>query len=187
MTTSTFSLHVPSAENSATLVQFEAVEYANLRQAAEAVIGKYGFKLALEIFGRAFVLTAEEAQRFGRWNLPFIMGIANKRDYMMLQCNENCRATGVRWLTADELPNDNDAATESQNAEERHVSSYEKKATDGSLKMRDEIVEFLGTKVLGLETLEIRKSDRLDFHEVAVWSVKEALELAYLAGQQSSK
>lgn len=71
--------------------------------------------------------------------------------------------------------------------EERYVSRDERKVTDGSLKTRDEIVEYLGTKVLGLETLETSKSDRLDFNEVAVWSVKEALELAYLAGQHSSK
>ncbi len=35
---------------------------------------------------------------------------------------------------------------------------------------------------LGLETLEARKSDSLDFHDLAVWSVKEALEAAYEAG-----
>ena len=71
--------------------------------------------------------------------------------------------------------------------EERYVSHYERRVTDGSLKTKEEIVEFLGTKLLGLETLETRNSDRLDFNEVAVWSVKEALELAYLAGQRSSK
>lgn len=69
--------------------------------------------------------------------------------------------------------------------EERYISHYERRITDGSLKTRDEIVEFLATKLLGLETLETRNSDRLDFHEVAVWSVKEALELAYLAGKRT--
>lgn len=33
-----------------------------------------------------------------------------------------------------------------------------------------------------METLETRKSDSLDFKEVAVWSVKKALEAAYQAG-----
>lgn len=37
-------------------------------------------------------------------------------------------------------------------------------------------------KILHIETLETRKSDRLDFKEVAVWNIKEALELAYEAG-----
>lgn len=35
---------------------------------------------------------------------------------------------------------------------------------------------------LHIETLEVRHSDRLDFHIVAVWSVSSALEAAYLAG-----
>jgi hypothetical protein len=35
---------------------------------------------------------------------------------------------------------------------------------------------------LGIETLETRNSDRLDFHEVAVWQVKAALETAYRHG-----
>jgi len=35
---------------------------------------------------------------------------------------------------------------------------------------------------LGIETLETRKSDRLDFHDVSVWGVKAALLAAYQAG-----
>ena len=35
---------------------------------------------------------------------------------------------------------------------------------------------------LFIETLETRNSDRLDFHEVSVWGVKEALIAAYQAG-----
>jgi hypothetical protein len=34
-------------------------------------------------------------------------------------------------------------------------------------------------------TLAVQRSDRLDFFEVSVWSVREALEAAYRAGQQS--
>ena len=33
-----------------------------------------------------------------------------------------------------------------------------------------------------LETLETRNSDRLDFHDVAVWAIRAALEAAYAAG-----
>ncbi|MFA6310582.1 MAG: hypothetical protein WCV99_15585 [Sterolibacterium sp.] len=39
---------------------------------------------------------------------------------------------------------------------------------------------------LDIETLETQKSDRLDFHEVSVWSLKAALEAAYQAGQQTA-
>jgi len=34
-----------------------------------------------------------------------------------------------------------------------------------------------------LETLKTRKLDTHDFHEHAVWSIKEALEKAYQAGK----
>lgn len=35
-----------------------------------------------------------------------------------------------------------------------------------------------------IETLEERRSDRLDFHDVAVWNLKAALEAAYLEGMK---
>ena len=40
--------------------------------------------------------------------------------------------------------------------------------------------------VLGIETLKTRRSDRLDFHEVAVWTMKEALRRAYFAGRRDA-
>jgi len=33
-----------------------------------------------------------------------------------------------------------------------------------------------------IETLETRNSDGLDFHDVAVWAIRSALEAAYTAG-----
>ncbi len=39
---------------------------------------------------------------------------------------------------------------------------------------------------LGFETLETRWMDSLDFREVSVWSVEEALELAYRAGMAAA-
>ena len=39
---------------------------------------------------------------------------------------------------------------------------------------------------LSLETLETRRMDDLDFHDLAVWSVKAALEAAYAAGAASA-
>lgn len=44
-------------------------------------------------------------------------------------------------------------------------------------------VEHIAKQILGIETLEAQKSDRLDFHEIAVWNLKEALQAAYRAGQ----
>jgi hypothetical protein len=41
---------------------------------------------------------------------------------------------------------------------------------------------------LGLETLEEeRRSDSLDFHEVSVWSVRDALQAAFEAGQAAAR
>jgi hypothetical protein len=33
-----------------------------------------------------------------------------------------------------------------------------------------------------IDTVETRNSDSLDFHEVAVWAIRSALEAAYAAG-----
>ena len=51
----------------------------------------------------------------------------------------------------------------------------------------NQILENIAKQHLFVETLETRHSDRLDFHDVSVWSIKAALEAAYLAGQQSQQ
>lgn len=43
-------------------------------------------------------------------------------------------------------------------------------------------IENIARTVLSLETLDTRHGDSLDFHEMAVWSIREALEAAYLSG-----
>ena len=40
----------------------------------------------------------------------------------------------------------------------------------------------IASKHFFIETLETRNSDRLDFHDVAVWAMRNALEEAYAAG-----
>lgn len=51
---------------------------------------------------------------------------------------------------------------------------------------RNQIVAEIAKSVLRIETLEERKRDCLDFHEVSVWSLKEALEAAFAAGQNEA-
>jgi hypothetical protein len=41
----------------------------------------------------------------------------------------------------------------------------------------------IAAKHFFLETLETRNSDGLDFHDVAVWAIRSALEAAYEAGR----
>ena len=45
----------------------------------------------------------------------------------------------------------------------------------------------IALKRLGLEPLEQRYSDELDFHEHAVWTIRAALEAAYAAGLRDGK
>ena len=47
------------------------------------------------------------------------------------------------------------------------------------------VLEQIAIKELGVETLEERKSDSLDFYDVSVLSIKSALEAAFKAGQES--
>ena len=41
----------------------------------------------------------------------------------------------------------------------------------------------IATRHFFIETLETQNSDRLDFHDVAVWAMRAALEAAYEAGR----
>lgn len=45
----------------------------------------------------------------------------------------------------------------------------------------------IAKKRFHIETLETRNSDSLDFHDTAVWGMKEALEEAYRAGYEAAK
>jgi hypothetical protein len=49
---------------------------------------------------------------------------------------------------------------------------------------RDTTLAEVAARHLHLETLETRNSDSLDFHDMAVWSIKAALEAARKAGRQ---
>ena len=51
--------------------------------------------------------------------------------------------------------------------------------------VRDTYLLDIAQRLLGLETLDQRHSDGLDFKEQAVWSVKAALEAAYEAGKRA--
>jgi len=51
----------------------------------------------------------------------------------------------------------------------------------------DKLFEQIANEHLYIETLETQHSDRLDFHEVAVWGIKCALAAAYAAGLAEAK
>lgn len=50
-----------------------------------------------------------------------------------------------------------------------------------------DILAAIARTELGIDTLATRNSDRLDFHDVAVWSIREALSTAYDAGKIAAK
>ncbi len=52
---------------------------------------------------------------------------------------------------------------------------------------RDKAISEIAREVLSIETLETRKSDELDFHDRAVWTIRKALEAAFEAGRQASR
>ena len=47
---------------------------------------------------------------------------------------------------------------------------------------RDALLLEIAQRQFRIETLETRNWDRLDFHDVAVWALRTALEEAYEAG-----
>ena len=49
----------------------------------------------------------------------------------------------------------------------------------------DQLFTDIAREHLFIETLDTRKSDSLDFHDVAVWGVRAALAAAYEAGRQA--
>ena len=61
--------------------------------------------------------------------------------------------------------------------------AIDKKEAD-STKKNIEVLT-IAKEVLGLETLEERKSDGLDFTSQSVWNIKKALEQAYKKGKES--
>ena len=52
---------------------------------------------------------------------------------------------------------------------------------------KNKIFADIAKRRLGIKTLRTRNSDSLDFHDVAVWQIKDALEEAFQAGKDSLK
>lgn len=49
----------------------------------------------------------------------------------------------------------------------------------------DTLLTQIAQQHLGLETLQTRHADRLDFHDLAVWNLRAALEAAFQAGVEA--
>ena len=55
----------------------------------------------------------------------------------------------------------------------------------GASRERDQALEEIARDVLGIPTLQIRNRDRLDFHDVGVAGLREALRQAWTRGSQA--
>ncbi|HGL5075209.1 MULTISPECIES: DUF6900 domain-containing protein [Pseudomonadota] len=51
----------------------------------------------------------------------------------------------------------------------------------------DTLLTQIAQQHLRIETLETRKSDSLDFHDLAVWCLRDALEAAFKAGVEQGR
>ena len=51
---------------------------------------------------------------------------------------------------------------------------------------RDQLLQRIAAEHLFVETLETRNSDRLDFYDVSVWGIRQALIDAFEAGRLAS-
>ncbi len=51
----------------------------------------------------------------------------------------------------------------------------------------DQLLSQIAQRTLDIETLETRHGDSLDFHELAVWRLREALEAAFNAGVEKGR
>ena len=54
-------------------------------------------------------------------------------------------------------------------------------------KQLERLLNQIAAEHLHIDTLATRNSGSLDFHEVSVWGLKEALQAAFTAGQQSKQ
>jgi len=51
----------------------------------------------------------------------------------------------------------------------------------------EQLLTQIALSKLGIETLETRNSGSLDFHDVAVWCLRDALEAAFNAGVEQGR
>lgn len=69
----------------------------------------------------------------------------------------------------------------------KNSSNSTTRTTNRATKKRDEAIEAIARNILEIETLAERKRDALDFHEVSVWGLKDALLAAYELGLAAAK
>jgi hypothetical protein len=87
------------------------------------------------------------------------------------------------WLYRIDITGGDRCDAHRNDAGELWVCEHEVSADDAC----DAVLEQIARQTLGIATLRTRGSDQLDFHDLGVSSIHEALRAAYQAGRQSAK
>ena len=66
------------------------------------------------------------------------------------------------------------------------MSNQKQNKQQSQTAQRDALILEIAQRQFFIETLETRERDSLDFHDVAVWSIRAALEEAYESGRASA-
>lgn len=111
--------------------------------------------------------------RYGMRARPWGMGTFPKNDNIIGPDPENKRKESGFW----------DVILSAQPLSKREISDFE--LQDLNQEDMATKVNKIAKKVLSIETLETQNRDSADFHDLAVWDIKEALELAYKLGQNN--
>ena len=132
---------------------------------------------ASKFFITTFDLNAEQARdvldaRFGRHladDLSFIKGTLTEKT---ITAHLKLRIADAGWR---------------ENFESAITEVTGKTLTRKTQMTKDERCTLIAQRHLNIETLETRKSDGLDFHDVAVWCIKDERETYFGTGWKTSK
>lgn len=76
-----FTIYFTDPQRPAPPMRPWGVEYENLRLASDAILGQYGYKMAVEILGRSFSIAMEDAQLFAEKGIPFSLGFSHANGF----------------------------------------------------------------------------------------------------------
>ncbi len=94
-----FTLNAPDPCRNSQTVTFAGIEYPTLREASEATTKFHGLYIALEILGRAFVLSILEARRFAQEDIPYTLGFGDGEEFASLPGNVSGRTSWLNWAS----------------------------------------------------------------------------------------
>ena len=94
-----FQLQIPDPAGGNRQITIEGYEWGDLEKASRFVLGNIGYKFAVKIFGRVFVLTSNETLQFKEHGLPFTLGLFNEcNGFATFPCNENGPTENIHWV-----------------------------------------------------------------------------------------